>query len=749
MLSPNSYMLSEEGEGIRVYYVMAYHAKHDSNYVNFEGMNYPYGEHIIYCDAQPLVANGFKWFVNLFPGAADYAVGTQNVISLYGLILASILYFFLFRRWKMPPWYSAAVAIVMMLFAPQILRMPWQPGPSYAFVMPIFILLYQSYYRNRSWKISGIICFTGLIAYLINPYFGVIATAFYALIHVFISKKPDWKQFSFYIKGFVTSLLPGILYQFWGAFTDFRTDRVQLPDGLHQFTATLSTIFTSPYTPAAAFYEAIGVDMDNIWEHFEGLSYIGLFSILIILFFVVRRIYGKATKTTFEQFLTNEQKALIPAIIILLLLAMGVPFILHHSFEEMLSLFKPLRQLRAYGRFAWIATILIDLLSFYLIYRWYESTENKKLQPIILGVIISGLLFTSVEGVYMHQEARKHQYAGNTLIESGIQQDSTLAHLAPLINEISSEDYQAIVPIPYFHVGSELFVTGTHTTYQAMLEALSFSYHVNIPVTACYLSRISRKESSRSFQFFAPTSIKKEIAEDYTSEKPLLLFYSKFIQSISKDEERLLKLGTTIFENDQLLLVSIPPSEIWSTETGPKHSWYTEYTQLYTSTSELHYFGKIPPIYLNYDNEYQISSFMGDGALYQEPGTVEYLFDQKRDASNATLGKYELSFWLETSLNRPQSNLMVEITDHSGKVLSTETLYEAKRSFGHLNGWVRWQHEVELRDDQYIRLWIKEPTDRPGILIDEVMLLPEKSSVFVPVNHETWTWNNFPFDIGD
>ena len=67
MIAPNSYMLSDEGEAARVYYVMASHAKSDSTFTNFQGMNYPFGEHLVYCDAQPLVTNSFKLAVKAFP----------------------------------------------------------------------------------------------------------------------------------------------------------------------------------------------------------------------------------------------------------------------------------------------------------------------------------------------------------------------------------------------------------------------------------------------------------------------------------------------------------------------------------------------------------------------------------------------------------------------------------------------------------------------------------------------------------
>ncbi len=48
LANSNDYMFTESGDGIKNYFTYAYHITHDSSYINFSGMNYPYGEHFFY-----------------------------------------------------------------------------------------------------------------------------------------------------------------------------------------------------------------------------------------------------------------------------------------------------------------------------------------------------------------------------------------------------------------------------------------------------------------------------------------------------------------------------------------------------------------------------------------------------------------------------------------------------------------------------------------------------------------------------
>ena len=52
-LAPNSYLFSDNPDGIKNYYTFLYQQKYGTGF-HFMGMNYPFGENLIYVDAIPI-----------------------------------------------------------------------------------------------------------------------------------------------------------------------------------------------------------------------------------------------------------------------------------------------------------------------------------------------------------------------------------------------------------------------------------------------------------------------------------------------------------------------------------------------------------------------------------------------------------------------------------------------------------------------------------------------------------------------
>ena len=741
MIAPNSYMLSDEGEAARVYYVMASHAKSDSTFTNFQGMNYPFGEHLVYCDAQPLVTNSFKLAVKAFPNLVEKAVGVQNFISLYALIIGALLLYLFLLRWKIAPWYAAISAYALMLLGPQILRMPWQPSLAYAFFIPLVLLLFQFYIRTRKWNWTIVIFSVNLMAFFVNPYLGMMSSGFFAIVAGILFVTEKWKKLKPYFQSVIQVLLPGLIYQAYVSISDVRIDRIDQPTGLQEFTSSFGSLFTSPHSPATSFYESLGVDMINVQLHFEGMSYIGLFFNILILLFAGRWLFRLRKKNKTNGLLNKEQKIMLVAAVLFSILALGFPFA---YYEGLLEVFKPLKQLRALGRMAWMFTFCLNLVLLFMLYK-YLSERVTHITFKLIGFAVSCLMlsFTAWEGISLHQQVFSEQVEGNVFTLDGLKQGVSGDDLSEALANIEPSEYCALVPIPYFHVGSEQFVTESHTSYRAMLESISFAYHANLPMTSCYLSRISREESIKSLQFFAPEMIEKSISADFKDGRPLLLFFSKSKAPSSEGEKRLLKLSKVVFESANILLAELPQELIWSTNKEEIFSWLNDYKSNYTESENVFYFGEDPPMYLSFDSKKSKTALNG-GAF---ENSDKYFFDQNKDAPDLEAGAYELSFWFETSKNRNQAKLILETYDAKGKLISEEEIESAKRSFTYWDNWLRWHSEIEINNAHSIKLRMEQPSNRPGLIIDELMLLPKNSSVFVRFNEKLWLWNNYILDM--
>ncbi|MEL6306456.1 MAG: hypothetical protein AAFQ20_16965, partial [Bacteroidota bacterium] len=223
MYQPNRHMLANTGEAARVAFVMAGHAQNSTQTFQFESMNYPYGEHLVYCDAQPLITVSFRMLCKLFSGLENWAVGFQNILTLYSFILAACLYYLLLLRWRVAPWFAALTAMALMLIGPQVLRTPWHTSLAYAWFVPLLLLLFQTRYRNRNWQNVWYIAAYHLGCFLINPYLGTMVAGFFGLFWFFECiahqkiRVREWGQ------QFVLIILPGLLYVLFVFLTDGKT----------------------------------------------------------------------------------------------------------------------------------------------------------------------------------------------------------------------------------------------------------------------------------------------------------------------------------------------------------------------------------------------------------------------------------------------------------------------------------------------------------------------------------------------
>ena len=50
LVNPGSYMFSTTGDGIKNYYTFVYHTIYDDSALEFGGMNWPFGEHVIFIE---------------------------------------------------------------------------------------------------------------------------------------------------------------------------------------------------------------------------------------------------------------------------------------------------------------------------------------------------------------------------------------------------------------------------------------------------------------------------------------------------------------------------------------------------------------------------------------------------------------------------------------------------------------------------------------------------------------------------
>ena len=283
--SPNQVYFGSSGDGFRSYYTAIYHIKYDNTYTYFQGMNYPYGEHVMYSDVQPLVSSLMKFISNNFVDISGYTVGVLNILMLFSIVIAAIFIYLIFKELKLNEYYSAFAAVGIAFLSPLLWRFPGHYSLSYVFTIPIILYLLIRFYQSPSWKKSIAIGLYILIMssfHIYNYAFTAIILIFFWIVQ-FISVK-NYRKFQFLsINLFIQIILPIVLLNLWIYLSNTATDRTAYPWGFLVYKSSWEGIFLSDAQLDTTLLKNFIASRFVEWE---GRAFIGHFaSIVFFLLF--------------------------------------------------------------------------------------------------------------------------------------------------------------------------------------------------------------------------------------------------------------------------------------------------------------------------------------------------------------------------------------------------------------------------------------------------------------------------------
>lgn len=429
-----------------------------------------------------------------------------------------------------------------------------------------------------------------------------------------------------------------------------------------------------------------------------------------------------------------------------LFVGFGLPFSLHESLEGLLDVFPPLRQLRAPGRMAWVFTYAINILVFYVLYQFIIKRLAEKHHWKGFAIAAVMLCVTVYEGVHLHLQINRHAVPSNAFDSRQLAANPEVAYLDEIMAEIdfNEYDYSALVSVPFYHVGSELYVTKSNASFRSVLESMTLAYHTGLPLMNSHLSRISKSESEKSLQFFASPLITRMIEEDIPFDQPLLFCFGKKKMKLSEEEKHLLDLGKVVYESDFLLLTRVYPVQMFENSYISVLHDFDRYKDSYKLTDGCYTATGDDFRHWSFD-EHQTNEALAGGALEIHADSFSAFFDELIHAENLPYGNYELSFWFEHSDNRAQALIKKHTYDrHSLSFQDITEMRRGKATFDFFGNYMRVSVPLEIRKDDFVRFYFEAPPNIEKLYIDEMLIRQEGSSIFVEVEDEKWMWNNYP-----
>ncbi|MDY0200651.1 MAG: hypothetical protein RBR40_06655 [Tenuifilaceae bacterium] len=536
----NSTYFAADGDGLKAYYGAIYHNNYDTSYHHFNGMNYPYGENIFFTGSQPPISNTIKFIDENITECSGYIVGIMNGMMIVSIILGIFFLYLIFRRFKIPTWYSVLVAVGIGLLSPQLGRLGGHFSLSWMLWIPLELYLLLLIQEKRTWQRSALFGITTLLAGMMHLYFFMFS-GFLLLFYwgnQFIFKKDNLKSIFPYLHIFIQLLIPFIFIQLLMGQYDIVTDRTGFPWGFYSNRAYPGSVLLPINKWYVPFISDLGFTRKYSWE---GLSYTGIIASIGFIAIILLKIISKKPKRSFSD--NPYTEVWFWASVAALLFSMGIPFIL--GLDKLRLILGPIAQIRAIGRFVWLFYYVLNIIVFIKLYeRLITSKIRKNYKAMIFAAAIGILLFEA------YSNTRIIKLINNKIPSFTQASKPNGSNYLP----IAKNNFQAIMPLPYFHIGSES--SWIEPQCGMAQKAFTASLATGLPTNAVMLSRTSLSQSYKNIALtLTPWKI-YEVLDDYRSEKPVLLMVASCNQ-LNENEKRLIKHSSLVYSEGETSFYSL------------------------------------------------------------------------------------------------------------------------------------------------------------------------------------------------
>lgn len=490
-------------DGIKNLYTFAYYLKYDSG-IQFTGLFYPFGELVIYMDAQPFWVWVIKGIEYVFRFHIENPIIYIHLILLFNIWLCSFFTFLLLYHFSKNYFFTFLGTFIIVLLSPQIFRFASHYALGNMGIIPMFCWWYL-HLSNR--KILAHIGFTIAIILVgfIHPYL-LLMLLFLFLSFEFISflitRKFNWIKIA-------TNLSALIIFQFSLKFFDKIDDRPISAWGAKEFSSRLYDILLPlngwMKNAAIKFFPSIPNN------YTEGHGYVTIFGLFILILLLVKGIiwiFKRNWKIHVQQ---GSIEQWVLASIPVLMFAFFIPFRWH--MDWLIDIITPLKQFRGTGRFVVVFYYVFLIFVFVYLEKLYHKSPKFISVVLFLGTIIS--LYDIVnnskkqlEDFHSFGKADAYNYFQNISNE--------------LFSNVENiDEYQCIIPYPPSTEGTEIM--WLDADWSNKIHYFWFSYFKHLPLATVHSSRASFSENMEIVQLSGHSTSPKPILDKFDSNKKCLV----------------------------------------------------------------------------------------------------------------------------------------------------------------------------------------------------------------------------------
>ena len=693
----NDFLFANSGDGLKHYYSLSYFVKYGQNW-NFNGMAYPYGEHFMFMDGHGLIGKMMNFFNHHIFDISDYSVGIIHFWMLSWLIISPVFLFKILRYFQLKPWEAVLAALLIFSLSPQWHRIHGHQTLSYiAFIPMLWWFLIQVSISKKRWFWGICYACSALFFGWIHPYYMPLAATFalsFMVTSIYNNKKFDYQKSILLI---LIAFIPMAIFQIFMISTDpFPGERGYVAGGFFQYMATFEGVFLPNFGSYFDFWKSLtGIKMQNS-ETFSYIGFVGQIAFIILAINFLKKLFSRQFSDIFTFSDNLNLNYFVQASFLILLFSFALVF---QWFPQLLEKFPPLRQFRSLGRFAWIFYYVFTVFTVYQFKNWLSKIALKN-RSLAIGLTILLASIWSIESYNNIQYQRKNIIKNQTP-NYFLQKEFT--RKLEGINR-KSTDFQAIIPVPSIHVGSDKLAI--IKSGRALAYALRSSYEMELPVAMYYSSRVPLEKSFEVLRWFSDDLTRRESEFELYNNKPFLIISSN--KRLDKSDENLLAKAKLIYKselynfyeldiNEYKEAFQIKQRNIFNSFQSRRDSLYQINDSTFTDkpTKAIYFNG-----FADFSNDWEIPQIFGSQNYFGR-GNKHILFDGKLPYD--TVGQeIEISVWTYSNEDLPSMPILkCEVYDNNDKLINkTEVLGTLQtNTFGR---WVRISIKVKATQNKHL-----------------------------------------------
>jgi hypothetical protein len=730
---PNEIMLGGGQDGFKNYMAAAWHVRHDSSYVHYSGMNYPFGEHVLFTDNQPIISAMMQWWSRNVSDLSNQVIGSINFIQLLSLLLGCAVLFLLFRKLHLPVWYAGLGALILTFLTPQYGRFAGHFGLSHTFVIPMMLYWLCRYEERTSKRYQSLhIGFLVWFSAQLHFYFMAMAALFLTLyVGIQILREFNFgnivRRLSHWV---VMVIIPFALLNIWIHWTDYASDRAASPYGFTSYIGVWEGVFLPyDYMPLAQWISAHIIKIRDV--EFEAKAYSGaiaFFYTLWLLFSGFKMFSKSWNDAAYHRVHKYYLRGIFFAALLLLLFACGFPYAIK-SMQWMVDYMGPLKQFRSQGRFTWVYFYVINTLIFYGSWNWgrrFKGFGDKAVFPQFKYLIFWVPLVVLAWEALIMQRMKPIETGENTALRA-------VAAKTPdhWLNKVDFSPYQAILPLPYYHIGSENIWKEYDSNHYHWTTEMAF--HTGIPDMGVNMSRTSIGQMVKSMQFVMEPGEIPELLSEFPDKRPILLFiHAPQWDKVKVEQNHLVSKAKLIFEDKDIKIMRLELSDVVAYYNEFKGAVEREFDSqpLVPVEGSKWLSTKANPYLLTFS----FDSLTQSKYRFQGKGAYSGLLNDTAMIWDAPLpkGKYTFSAWLKVNedLGATHELHIVEnaLTDGHEIHHQHEGLRFYMKSI--VNGWGLFEVSFEVYEGGKTRVFFYKKGVKMPFYVDEILIKSDGTAVY-------------------